>query len=117
MKKLFLMVLMLITICSSCFAEWVSCESRWEFDANTIQWVNPNTITLEVMLRSRQPNAQGNRVMALAVLSPRSMNPSRFNCKAAYLVNAQGNIVANKQISYFEDFQLSNAICRYANIP
>lgn len=116
MKKIMLLAVMLVSICSSCFAEWFYCDSPWEFDSDSIRNTQPNHFVLEVRLRSHTPDVNGNRIMTTATFEPKSPNPYHFKFTNPCLVDANGNIVRAEKKRGMEDFNLAVAIGRFAGL-
>ena len=116
MKKIMLLAVMLVSICSSCFAEWFYGNSPWEFNSDTVRNIGQNYYVLEVQIRTHTPDARGNRIMTTATFEPRSQNPYHFKFINPCLIDANGNVVGYVNKRGMQDFELAVAVGRFAGV-
>lgn len=129
MKKIILIVMLLVAVCSSCFAgqgnnepNWINCGSRWEFDASNMALGERNNsigfsdTVLFVSLKRETPNVI---TYCRTHFEPKSLNPYVFKVQSMhkFIMSTLKMKEVNPPVpDSFEDPGLAKAICNYAGI-
>ncbi len=119
MKKILMMVVMLVLICSSCFAEWVKCNSPWMFDSGSIRNIGQSYVELEVVVgkEDSKSNTPGEMKIGKVTFIPHGPNPYHFKCLEMYSMLPDGTIYwRDSRPKSFSDYNLAQAICQYAGV-
>lgn len=129
MKKIILIVMLLVSVCGSCFAfqdesiRWVpSNSSKYFFDANfnevykNSESIGFNGATVFVLLKKE--NSSSN-FYYFSTFNPQSMNPYLFNVKEMFHYSySTGKMrkIDPPKVTSFNDPVLARDICNYAGI-
>ena len=124
MKKILLLVMTLVCICGSCFAnsetlDWVSYGGKWDFASNGIAVttnegnIGFNDTRIVVALRK----SRNHNISAGAAFYPHSLSPYVLQVEKMFVMNRAGKEreVPPNPVS-FEDKELAKAICGYLGI-